>query len=265
MDGLDRTRIETLAVGSPIRRELSEALADPTIATIAQLLCRLFVGPPNTGIDNSYVPQRFAFAKALLAGRSTLTELAIDGEPTLSRHGLGPSFTSDRLVAEDAAGEAFRFVDGTLRVPGNLLLTGLLLVAGDLHVDGVIDSGDWRSLMVLGNVYCRALVCSESWVLIDGTLNATELVLIDDFADVQVGGDLSTLGVVFGELGGSQIVVGSEDKVRHIELEDPDNHKLFLDGLVGPEDALFSWHLMRALRLGLPVWRTSLVGRSVAS
>ncbi len=169
---------------------------------------------------------------------------------------VAPVFCSDGLPAEHGvAGDPFRFVAGDLRVAGNLYLSGQLLVAGNVVVDGVIDSGDWHALLVLGDVDCRALDCSESYALIEGSLRAKELVLVDDGAIVRVGGELVSPALISGELGAGETSVAGAPRECDLDLNEPARHALFVDGVVGPEDAVFSWHLMRALRRGQPVWR----------
>jgi hypothetical protein len=261
---LDFDRVRALGASAnhrAIRREIEEAVADAEATTIERLLRRLFSGPPNTGIDNSYVPERFAVARAVLAGLERAPAATVPGPPTMPwPHAAAPAFLStqlDQAFGPEGRDDTFRFVDGDLRIHGNLILTGQLLVAGDLDVDGAIDSSDWQALMVAGDVACRALECSESYALIAGALRARELVLIDDGADARIGGALATPGVVFGELGGAGIEVSGADHARRIHLDDAESRGAFVDGLVGPEEALFSWHLMRAVMRGVSVWKES--------
>lgn len=108
------------------------------------------------------------------------------------------------FIVDDFDDNAFLVHDGDLHVPGHFKSTGLLLVRGDLRVDGVYDDdrgGSYGIVAVLGDMQVQNIYSWAS-LYVRGDLRAQAMVVTvyNDFT-FEVGGKLHAAGLLVADKG----------------------------------------------------------------
>jgi hypothetical protein len=100
----------------------------------------------------------------------------------------------ERVVAADA------------RTRGNLVVRGMVVVLGDLAIDGVLRVELGASVVVIGNLSAKAAIRSEGMLLVNGDVSAPLVFLAYNQGFAKMFGSCQARMLVEADHGGSRIV-----------------------------------------------------------